>query len=157
MGGLIYLLAPGVEAPSPLGAALMILSGIGWGVYSLAGKGGGDAVARTAGNFSRATILLLLATPLILWALPEAPPGISGAGLALLSGTVTSALGYALWYYVLRDLRVTTASISQLSVPVIAAIGGAVFVFEAVTASFVIACSLVLIGVGLATIKPSPR
>ena len=157
MGGLIFLLAPGVEAPSPLGAALMILSGIGWGVYSLAGTGSGDAVARTTGNFSRAAILLLLTTPLILWTLPESRPGLSGAGLALLSGTVTSALGYALWYYVLRDLRVTTASISQLSVPAIAAIGGAVFVFEAVTASFVIACSLVLIGVGLATIKPSSR
>ena len=155
MGGLIYLLAPGVKAPSPFGAALMILSGIGWGVYSLAGKGRGDAVARTAGNFSRAALLLLITTPLVLWVLPESPPGFSGAGLALLSGTVTSALGYALWYYVLRDLRVTTASISQLSVPVIAAIGGAVFVFETVTASFVIACSLVLIGVGLATIKPS--
>ena len=155
-GGLVYLLAPGVQAPSPFGAALMILSGIGWGVYSLAGTGSGDAVARTAGNFSRAALLLLLATPLILWALPESPPGISGTALALLSGTVTSALGYALWYYVLRDLRVTTASISQLSVPVIAAIGGAVFVFEAVTLPFIIACSLVLIGVGLATIKP-PR
>lgn len=157
VGGLIYLLAPGVSAPSPIGAALMILSGMGWGLYSLAGTGGGDAVARTAGNFSRAAILLLLASPLILWGLPEASPGISGISLALLSGTVTSAMGYALWYYVLRDLTVTTASISQLSVPVIAALGGALFVFEAVTLSFAVACSLVLLGVGLATIKRSPK
>ena len=162
-GGLIYLLAPSAAAPSPFGAALMIFSGIGWGVYSLAGKGAGkgtgknndDAVARTAGNFSRAALLLILATPLILWILPEASPGISGSALALLSGTVTSALGYALWYYVLRDLAVTTASISQLSVPVIAAIGGALFVFEPVTVPFVIACTVVLLGVGLATIKPA--
>ena len=83
-------------------------------------------------------------------------PGLSGLFLAVLSGTVTSALGYALWYYVLRDLRVTTAAISQLSVPVIAAIGGAVFVFEAVKLSFIIACTVVLLGVGFATIK-TPR
>ena len=155
MGGLIYLLAPSAEAPSPFGAALMILSGMGWGIYSLLGKGPGRAVARTAGNFARAAILLILTTPLILWGAPETPPGITGAGLAVLSGTVTSGLGYALWYYVLRDLRVTTAAVSQLSVPVIAAIGGAIFVFEAVTLPFAIACAVVLLGVGLATIKTS--
>jgi drug/metabolite transporter (DMT)-like permease len=154
MGGLVYLMVPSAAAPSPFGAALMILSGVGWGVYSIAGKGSGDAVARTAGNFSRAALLLLAASPLILWTLPEAQPGVTGIGLALLSGVVTSALGYALWYYVLKDLRVTTASISQLSVPVIAAIGGALFVFEPVTTAFMIACGSVLLGVGLATIKP---
>ena len=153
MGGLIYLLAPGVEAPPPLGAILMALSGIGWGVYSVLGKGPGHAVARTAGNFSRAAILLLLLSPLVFWIIPETTPGSQGIFLAVLSGTVTSGLGYALWYYVLRDLSVTTASISQLSVPVIAAIGGALFVFEPVTLSFAIACTVVLIGVGLATIK----
>ena len=156
MGGLIYLLAPGVEAPSLLGASLMILSGIGWGAYSLLGKSAETALARTSGNFSRAAILLTVATPFILWQAPESMPGLSGLFLAVLSGTVTSALGYALWYYVLRDLRVTTAAISQLSVPVIAAIGGAVFVFEAVKLSFIIACTVVLLGVGFATIK-TPR
>jgi drug/metabolite transporter (DMT)-like permease len=153
MGGLVYLLAPGVEAPSPVGAALMALSGIGWGVYSVLGKGAGNALARTAGNFSRAAILLVILTPLVLWVLPETTPGTLGIILAVISGTVTSGLGYALWYYVLRDLSVTRASISQLSVPVIAAIGGALFVFEPVTLSFAVACSIVLIGVGLATIK----
>jgi drug/metabolite transporter (DMT)-like permease len=155
IGGLVYLLAPGVEAPSPFGALLMAVSGMGWGIYSVMGKGAGDALARTAGNFSRAAILLVFATPLILWVLPEGLPGAHGLMLAILSGTVTSGLGYALWYYVLRDLSVTTASISQLSVPVIAALGGALFVFEPVTLSFAIACSVVLLGVGLATIKPS--
>lgn len=156
MAGLVYLLAPGVEAPSPFGAALMALSGIGWGVYSVLGKGAGNALARTAGNFSRAGILLTIMTPLILWALPESLPGTHGLMLAVISGTVTSGLGYALWYYVLRDLSVTTASISQLSVPVMAAVGGAFFVFEPVTLSFAVACLAVLAGVGLATIK-SPR
>ena len=155
MGGLVYLLAPGSEAPSPVGAALMIASGIGWGIYSVLGKGAGNALARTSGNFSRAALLLAVTTPLILWILPESVPGAKGVMLAIVSGTVTSGLGYALWYYVLRDISVTTASISQLSVPVIAAIGGALFVFEPVTLSFAVACSGVLIGVGLATIQPS--
>ena len=155
-GGLVYLLAPGAEAPSPFGAALMILSGIGWGIYSLLGKGAGSPVARTAGNFSRAAILLALLTPAIILGLPESQPSGTGLSLAILSGTVTSGLGYALWYYVLRDLPVTTAAVSQLSVPVIAAIGGALFVFEPVTLSFAVACAVVLIGVGLATITPPP-
>ena len=155
MGGLVYLLAPSASAPSPFGAGLMVLSGIGWGVYSVLGKGEGSAVARTAGNFARAAILLALVTPIILWTLPEAAPGPSGILLAISSGTVTSGLGYALWYYVLRDLTVTTAAISQLSVPVIAALGGALFVFEPVTLPFAISCTIVLIGVGLATIKRS--
>lgn len=158
MGGLVYLLAPGVEAPSPFGALLMAVSGMGWGIYSVMGKGAGNgngnALARTTGNFSRAAILLVAVTPLILWVLPEGLPGTHGLMLAVLSGTVTSGLGYALWYYVLRDLSVTTASISQLSVPVIAALGGALFVFEPITLSFAMACSVVLLGVGLATIKP---
>ena len=155
LGGLIYLLSPSVEAPSPLGASLMILSGMGWGIYSVMGKKVGDPIARTAGNFARAAILLTVLTPLILWGLPEALPGPHGIILAIISGTVTSGLGYALWYYVLRDLTVTTASISQLSVPVIAAVGGALFVFEPVTLPFAISCAVVLVGVGLATIKVS--
>lgn len=157
VAGLIYLLAPGVEAPSSIGASLMILSGIGWGMYSVLGKGKGQALARTAGNFARAAIVLILMTPIILWRLPEASPDTSGIMLAILSGTVTSALGYALWYNVLKDLSVTTASISQLSVPVIAAIGGAIFVFEPVTLPFALSCAAVLVGVGLATIRPVSR
>lgn len=157
IGGLIYLLAPGVEAPSALGAGLMVLSGIGWGIYSILGKGAGQALARTAGNFSRTALILCLMTPFILWILPEGSLGVSGFLLAVLSGTVTSALGYALWYNVLKNLPVTTASISQLSVPVIAALGGALFIFEPVTLPFVISCGVVLLGVGLATIQPKPK
>jgi len=126
-----------------------------YSAYSLLGKGAGDAAARTAGNFARAALLLGVLSPLIIFVLPEARPGLSGLTLAVLSGTVTSGLGYALWYAVLRHISVTTAAISQLSVPVIAAIGGALFIFEPVTVSFAIACAIVLIGVGVATITPS--
>lgn len=153
LGGLTWLLSPGLNAPSPIGALMMASAGIGWGVYSVMGKGPGDPVARTAGHFGRAAILLLIASPLILFTLPEATPNIFGLCLAVLSGTVTSGLGYALWYHVLRDITVTTASVSQLSVPVIAAIGGALFVLEPVTWGFALSCLVILLGVGLATIK----
>jgi drug/metabolite transporter (DMT)-like permease len=160
VGGLIYLLAPGALAPSPIGAALMVLSGVGWGVYSVMGKSTEnnieDPVARTTGHFSRAAILLVITTPILLFILPENQPKPAGIGFAVLSGTVTSGLGYALWYSVLRHISVTTAAISQLSVPVIAAIGGAVFIFEPVTWAFATACGVVLFGVGLATIS-APR
>jgi len=156
--GLVYLLAPSVDAPSPFGAALMILSGIGWGIYSVLGKTSGNPAAQTSGNFSRAAVILIFLTPIALWTVPELTPGYYGVLLAVLSGTVTSALGYALWYHVLKDISVTTAAISQLSVPVIAAIGGALFVLERVTLPFAIACVIVLIGVGFATInRPKPR
>jgi len=155
--GLVYLLAPGVEAPTPIGAGLMILSGIGWGLYSVLGKSAGQALARTAGNFARAAIILGALTPFVFWQIPEVAANSKGLLLAILSGTLTSALGYALWYSVLKGLTVTTASISQLSVPVIAAIGGVLFVFEPVTLPFAISCAVVLLGVGLATIKPFSR
>lgn len=156
-GGLVYLLSPGIEAPSLLGAVLMTISGIGWGAYSIMGKSKtpdqSDPVARTAGNFARAGIILLALSPVLFWTMPESQPTSKGLILAVMSGTITSGLGYALWYKVLKDLSVTTASVSQLSVPVIAAIGGAIFVFEPVTLSFAIACTVVLVGVGFATIK----
>lgn len=154
--GLIVLLSPSLDAP-PLGwAALMIGSGVGWGAYSVLGKAAGtsDPTARTAGNFARAALILLALSPIVLWIVPESTPTSAGIGLAVLSGTLTSALGYALWYRVLRDITVTTAALAQLSVPVIAAIGGAIFVFEPVTWSFAISCAVVLFGVGLATIAP---
>ncbi len=156
MGGLFYLLAPNVEAPSLKGASLMALSELGWGIYSILGASAGPAIARTTGNFARSAILFVFLSPAILVFLPETPPETKGLILAVLSGTLTSGLGYALWYVVLPQIRVTTAAISQLSVPVIAAVGGAVFVFEPVSWSFVVACILVLTGVGIATIRPYP-
>ena len=152
--GLIYLMAPSVKAPSPFGASLMVLSGIGWGVYSILGKSADNPIARTAGNFTRAAILITLLSPAALFWLPEARPSVTGLSLAILSGTTTSGLGYALWYFVLKKISMTTAALSQLSVPVIAAIGGALFVFEPVSLAFALSCAVVLIGVGIATIKP---
>lgn len=157
--GLVYLLSPGLEAPSLTGALMMAASGIGWGVYSILGKSktteNVDPIAQTSGNFARAAILLIAATPILFWISPEFQPAPNGIMLAILSGAVTSGLGYALWYRVLKNLTVTTAAVSQLTVPVFAAIGGAIFVFEPVTPPFAISCAVVLLGVGLATIQVS--
>jgi len=153
LAGLTWLLLPGSGAPAPLGAVLMIASGVGWGIYSILGKASGDPIAKTTGNFARAAIILIAFSPVVFLTMPEQIPTTFGIGLAVMSGVVTSGLGYALWYRVLPDLTVSIAAISQLSVPVIAAIGGVIFVSEPLTLPFTLACGVVLLGVGLATIQ----
>ena len=150
--GLVYLLSPGLEAPSLTGAVMMTVSGIGWGIYSILGKRAARPTARTAGNFLRAGVILILLSGPVLWAMPEIFPTAKGWTLAIASGAVTSAIGYALWYHVLKDMSVTRAGIAQLSVPAIAAIGGVVFVAEPLTLRFVAASTLILSGVAAATL-----
>ena len=158
IGGLIYLLSPGIEAPSLTGAVLMAGSGIGWGIYSILGKGAGRPTARTSGNFVRAGAILILFSGPVLWVLPEALPTAKGWALAVASGAVTSALGYALWYHVLKDITVIRAGIAQLSVPAIAALGGVIFVAEPLTFRFAAASALILSGVAAATLtRDAPR
>lgn len=145
-GGLVLLLLPGAAAPSLPFAALMIVSALGWGFYTLAGKQATDPLASTAANF-------LYAAPagLIAWTLAPSTEILTPAGvsLALLSGIVTSGMGYALWYFILPQLRTTTAALAQLTVPVIAAVGGVLLLREDMTLIFVVAAALVLAGVGI--------
>ncbi len=151
-GGLIWLLSPGLEAP-PLGAGvLMMLSGIGWGAYSLLGQGAGDPAAATAGNFLRASgIAALAAIPLlIVW--PEAMPTSRGAALAIASGALTSGLGYVIWYAALKGLTATRAGIAQLSVPAFAALGGLIWLAEPITLRFALSSALILSGVAFAVL-----
>ena len=152
-GGLVVLVAPGVGAP-PVGAALgMALAGVAWGVYSLRGRGVADATAATAGNFVRA------APAAVVFALAMAASGHAdarGLVLAAVSGAVTSGLGYAAWYAVLPHLRATTASAVQLSVPVLAALGGVAFVGEALGLRLVAASVLTLGGIAL-VVRPANR
>lgn len=147
LAGLIYLVLPGIAAPNPLGMFLMALSGISWGVYSLRGKQAAGTLAETAGNFLRAVPLSILALVVALTAIHTSGMGLL---LALVSGSVTSGLGYALWYRTLRHLSTPTAAVVQLLVPVLAALGGVVFLSEAVSFRLVAASILVLGGVGLA-------
>ncbi|WP_166416728.1 DMT family transporter [Cochlodiniinecator piscidefendens] len=145
--GLAYLLWPSEgQSLSMVGAILMGAAAIGWGIYSLYGRGVKDPLAATAGNF--------------VWALPfgaliyvlypdQLPVTISGVVFAVVSGVVTSGLGYALWYSVLPRLEASVAAVSQLTVPIIATVGGAALLGEAVSLELVIASILVLGGVAL--------
>ena len=154
LAGLVYWLGPSVEAPPILGALMMIISGISWGVYSLRGRGAEDPAQQTAGNFLRAGLLCLLLIPLVFVLKTEQSLSQTGIALALLSGTVTSGLGYVIWYMALKHLSAIKAGLAQLSVPVIAAIGGIIFISEPLTLRFAITAFVILLGVGLATLTP---
>ena len=150
LGGLGYLVAPGLEAPPPLGAALMALAGVGWGVYSLRGRGRTDALAATAGNFLRALPLCLLLS-LCLWGSWQAQP--RGVLLALASGGLTSGLGYVIWYAALPGLTAMRAATLQLSVPPLAALGGVLLLGEALTARLLWASCAILGGIAMALLS----
>ncbi len=144
--GLIAVLLPGLSAP-PLGeAALMLAAGVAWGIYSLRGRGAGDPTCVTAGNF-------LLAVPfaLMLGAWMSEDLSIDGTGVwyAIASGALASGVGYAIWYAALPALRASTAATVQLSVPVIAAVGGIVFLAEPLTLRLGLASVAVLAGISL--------
>ncbi|MDT0631638.1 EamA family transporter [Rubrivirga sp. S365] len=148
VGGLVLLLAPGVTAPPAVPALLMAAAGAAWGAYSLRGRGAVRPAAESAGNFLRAS---LLGATLLTVAAAGGAVRLDGAGLAYaaLSGGVTSGLGYAAWYAVLPALRTTTAATVQLSVPVLAALGGAALVGEPVTLRLAAASAVTLGGVAV--------
>ncbi len=146
--GLVYLLAPGVNAPAPLGAALMAVAGVAWGGYTLLGRGAARPATLTARNFAL-TIPLALALFAVQpdWGPNWASATPTGIMLAIASGAITSGLGYVIWYATLRDLATMTASVCQLAVPAIAAFGGALFLAEPITARLALASALILGGI----------
>lgn len=151
--GLAILCLAGAEAPPFAGVLLMTLAAVGWGIYSLNGRGSVAPLADTGLNFLFA---LPLAVALLL-ALPDIQsPTTSGVLLAMLSGAVTSGLGYALWYAILPALGASRAAVAQLTVPVIAVAGGAMFLGEAVTVRAGLSAVLILGGVAVSLI-PSGR
>ncbi|NRB00006.1 MAG: DMT family transporter [Rhodobacteraceae bacterium] len=146
--GLIWLCWPGGDAALPVtGIALMTAAAFGWGVYSVHGRGSTDALGDTAANF-------ILCVPLGVLAFALTFDGVTLAGLvlAILSGAVTSGLGYALWYSVLPKIAATTAAVAQLTVPVIALVSGSALLGEVLTPSLIGAALVVLAGVGLAAL-----
>lgn len=153
VGGLIYLVLPGISAPDPVGALLMGLAGIAWGIYSVRGKGAAAPVAMTSGNFLRTAPMAIAAGVIGFYTSQSKPLGIL---LAVISGAVTSGLGYVLWYGALRSLTTTQASVVQLIVPVLAAFGGVNFLAERVTFRLLAASALILGGVALAAIRRKP-
>ena len=146
IGGLIGLLLPGLSAP-PLGsAALMLGAGVAWGVYSLRGRGAGDPTVVTAGNFLLAAPVTLIAS---LFFVNEMSIDRAGVLYAVASGALASGLGYAIWYAALPALSATTAAVVQLSVPVIATMGGFAFLSEPVTARVMLTSVAILGGIAL--------
>lgn len=156
VAGLVALLGPGVTSPSPLGAAAMAIAGVAWGIYSLRGRAAANPTHATAGNFLRAAGLALVLSLPVLALHPESALTPTGFALAVASGAVTSGLGYAVWYTALKGLPASTAGMSQLSVPALAAIGGALLLSEPLTARYIIASAIILGGVALATLGPKP-
>ncbi len=149
-GGLVWLLWPtGAAALSPIHAVAMVLAAFGWGIYSLAGRVSGEPLRATAANFVIATPICFAAMALLPVSPDAVPPTQLGLALAVISGVVTSACGYALWYLVLPQLEASMAAVAQLTVPVIAMAGGMVFLGETLTLTFLVASVLVLGGVAL--------
>lgn len=152
-GGLVGLLLPGLSAPPLTGALLMLAAGVAWGVYTLRGRGAGDPLRVTAGNFLRTVPIALL---LGWWMLGTLPLDAAGVGYAVASGAVTSGIGYALWYSVLPALKATQAATLQLSVPLLAALGGVLWLGEALTPRLLLAAVAILGGIALVIWRRGP-
>jgi len=146
LGGLIYLVSPGLTAPPLAGAALMALAGAAWGFYSLSGRGVADPLKSTAGNFIGAVPLALL---LCLPFLGELQMSTRGILLAIASGALASGLGYVIWFAALRGLSASAAASVQLSVPVLAAGGGVLWLGEPFTLRLAFSSLLILGGIAL--------
>jgi drug/metabolite transporter (DMT)-like permease len=150
LGGLVGLLLPGLSAPPLFGSILMLGAGVAWGVYSLRGMGAGDPNKVTAGNFMRS---IPIAAVLSLATYGSASFDSVGFWYAVLSGAFASGIGYAIWYTALPMLKATNAATVQLSVPVIAALGGIVFLGETVTLRLVLASVAILGGIAMVIIE----
>lgn len=146
LGGLLGLLLPGLSAPPLYGSILMLSAGIAWGIYSLRGKGAGHPTLATAGNFMRA---VAIAATLSLVMLHRVTLDQAGILYAVLSGALASGIGYAIWYSVLPALKATHAATVQLSVPVIAALGGIIFLGESISIRLALASTAILGGIAL--------
>ncbi len=150
LAGLIYMLLPGLAAPPLVSAVCMLLAGVSWAVYSVLGRGVKDPVAATAGNFVRSvpfTALLSLA------AMFSFRVDAAGVVYAIVSGALTSGLGYVLWYAALPRLTATAAATVQLSVPAIAALGGVVLLAETMSSRLLIASAVILGGIALTIMR----
>ena len=142
--GLVYLVSPGLTAPDPLGAILMAIAGIAWGLYSLLGRNVADPLQATANNFIYSVPLVIIVS---LFFMGDFHSSLSGLALAAASGAIASGLGYVIWYAALRGLTATRAATVQLSVPVIAAFGGIVLLSEPITLRLLLASAATLGGV----------
>ncbi len=150
LAGLVGLLLPGLSAPPVIGSLLMLGAGVAWGIYSLRGRGAGDPTRVTAGNFLRA---VPIAAALSVLMMDRASLDSAGIGYAVASGALASGIGYAIWYTALPALKAAKAATVQLSVPVIAALGGIVFLGEPLTLRLVLSSVAILGGIALVILE----
>ena len=144
--GLYILTDPRFGDNSLFGIILMFLAAFSWGIYSILGHGQNNPLSNTAINF---VLALLLIIPIALFIPDQTNTSLYGILLAIISGSITSGLGYTLWYWILPKINITSASIAQLTVPLIAALGGYLFISESLNWQFYIASFLILGGIGL--------
>ena len=152
VSGLVVLVFPGLSAPPFSGSILMLGAGVAWGIYSLRGKTASNAIAATAGNFLRA-VPFAVAVSIIM--LPWTRLDRTGIGLAVISGAITSGLGYVIWYSALPGLKAADAATVHLSVPILAATGGILLLGEPITFRYLVASIAVLGGIALVVIERS--
>ena len=152
--GLVVLVLPGVSAPPLMGSMLMLAGGLAWGIYSVRGKGEKKPASATTGNFVRA---VPFAAALSIIFIMRAHLDLAGVTFGMLSGAITSGLGYVIWYSVLPGLKAVSAAIVQLSVPVLAATGGILLLAESITLRYVLASLAVLGGIALVVATPHPK
>ena len=150
MTGLVVLLFPGLSAPPLFGSILMLGAGVAWGIYSLRGKGEKNPVTATTGNFVRA-VPFAAAVSIIFVRLLNVD--LAGVGYAIISGAITSGLGYVIWYTVLPSLKAASAATVQLSVPVLAAAGGILLLGEPLTLRYLVASLAILGGIALVVLE----
>ena len=143
-GGLVVMLLPGLTAPPLAAAVLMLAAGFAWGIYSIQGQQSLNPLADTAANFLR-TLPLAVVLGLIMG--PQIKLDPTGLAYAIASGSLASGLGYTLWYMALSDLRALSAATIQLSVPLIAALGGIVLLGETLTLRLVLTGAAILSGI----------
>jgi len=148
--GLVGLLLPGLSSPPLVSAGLMLGAGVAWGIYSLRGRSSGNPTRVTSGNFLRAVLIAIALSALMFKQISLDVPGVIYAAA---SGAIASGIGYAIWYAALPSLKATKAATVQLSVPIIAALGGIVFLGEPVTIRIVMASVAILGGIALVIIE----
>jgi len=145
--GLAILMLPGITAPSFIGAILMCISGVAWSIYTLEGRGAKNPEASTAGNFIKAApMAIILWFSVYLSTNDTINLATNGIIYALISGIVTSAIGYIVWYSVLPELKATQAAIVQLSVPLLVTITGVILLNESISLRIILACIAILSG-----------
>ena len=148
--GLVVLVFPGLSAPPLIGSILMLGAGVAWGIYSLRGKGEKNPASVTTGNFVRAVPFAAVFSIVFIRRLHV---DLAGVSYAIISGAITSGLGYVIWYSALPGLKAASAATVQLSVPVLAATGGILFLGEPLTLRYLLASIAILGGIALVVLE----